>query len=589
MNKNIRFPQKEKQPKKLIRAMKFFLLFALLTTGSCFASETYSQEASFSMNYENKTIKEIINEIENNSEFIFFYLDKSIDLNRKVSINVKEQKIETILDQLFSNTENNYSISDRQIIISKKETPVNTKTNQKDTRTISGIVRDNMGPVTGANIVIKGTTNGTISDLDGKFTLENVPANAILQISYIGYLPQEITVNNQSSYNIMLKEDNQSLDEVVVVGYGTVRKADLAGSVAVLDNKAFKDQPITQISDALQGRVSGVQVQSSGVPGGTVKIRVRGSGSINRSNDPLYVIDGIVRESGLTGLNPEDIQSMQILKDASSTAIYGSRGANGVVLITTKTGKANVRQIMFDAQIGVGTVAKRYETLNPYEFATLYNTYRKETFSPEQLSAFQNGTAGTDWLDEIFQNGITQDYKLTLSGGSDKIQYIISGNYVGQEGVVKENTNKRYQARANITSQLTDWLHLTADVNASHNVKRSADFSAAKGNIVNIAMNYAPVLGIMNEDGTYTRDPYSAITQLNPVGLLNEQIGESMRDIVNAHIDLKFNILPGLTFTTSNGIDYNDVKNYSFATIIGKTKSTNFTNEKYKKRRSNTL
>ena len=485
MNKNIRFPQKEKQPKKLIRAMKFFLLFALLTTGSCFASETYSQEASFSMNYENKTIKEIINEIENNSEFIFFYLDKSIDLNRKVSINVKEQKIETILDQLFSNTENNYSISDRQIIISKKETPVNTKTNQKDTRTISGIVRDNMGPVTGANIVIKGTTNGTISDLDGKFTLENVPANAILQISYIGYLPQEITVNNQSSYNIMLKEDNQSLDEVVVVGYGTVRKADLAGSVAVLDNKAFKDQPITQISDALQGRVSGVQVQSSGVPGGTVKIRVRGSGSINRSNDPLYVIDGIVRESGLTGLNPEDIQSMQILKDASSTAIYGSRGANGVVLITTKTGKANVRQIMFDAQIGVGTVAKRYETLNPYEFATLYNTYRKETFSPEQLSAFQNGTAGTDWLDEIFQNGITQDYKLTLSGGSDKIQYIISGNYVGQEGVVKENTNKRYQARANITSQLTDWLHLTADVNASHNVKRSADFSAAKGNIEN--------------------------------------------------------------------------------------------------------
>ena len=582
MNENTRFTQRKTQSKRLIRVMKFFLLFAFLTAGSCFASEIYSQETSFTMNYENKTVKEVINEIENNSEFIFFYLDKSIDLNRKVSINVKDQKIDTILNQLFFGTENNYSISDRQIIISPKETPVNTETKQKDTRTISGIVRDNMGPVTGANIVIKGTTNGTISDLDGKFTLENVPTNAILQISYIGYLPQEITVGSQSSYNIMLKEDSQSLDEVVVVGYGTVRKADLAGSVAVLDNKAFKDQPITQVSDALQGRVSGVQVQNSGVPGGTVKIRVRGSGSINRSNDPLYVIDGIVRESGLTGLNPEDIQSMQILKDASSTAIYGSRGANGVVLITTKTGKANVRQIMFDAQIGIGTVAKRYETLNPYEFATLYNTYRKDTFSPEQLSAFQNGTAGTDWLDEIFQNGITQDYKLTLSGGSDKIQYIVSGNYVGQEGVVKENTNKRYQARANITSQLTDWLHLTADVNASHNVKRSADFSAAKGNIVNIAMNYAPVLGIMNENGTYTRDPYSAITQLNPVGLLNEQIGESMRDIVNAHIDLKFNILPGLTFTTSNGIDYNDVKNYSFATTKVSSSSSMGNNDAYR-------
>ena len=576
MNENTRFPQRKNQSKRLIRTMKFFMLFAFFTVGSCFASGIYSQEASFSMNYENKTLKEVINEIENSSEFIFFYLDKSVDLNRKVSINVKNQKIETILSQLFSGTENNYSISDRQIIISQKGTPINTETNQKDTRTISGTVRDNLGPVT------KGTTNGTISDLDGKFTLENVPANAILQISYIGYLPQEITINSQSFYNIMLKEDSQSLDEVVVVGYGTVRKADLAGSVAVLDNKAFKDQPITQVSDALQGRVSGVQVQSSGVPGGTAKIRVRGSGSINRSNDPLYVIDGIVRESGLTGLNPEDIQSMQILKDASSTAIYGSRGANGVVLITTKTGKANVRQIMFDAQIGVGTVAKRYETLNPHEFATLYNTYRKETFSQEQLSAFQNGTAGTDWLDEIFQNGITQDYKLTLSGGSDKIQYIVSGNYVGQEGVVKENTNKRYQARANITSQLTDWLHMTADVNVSHNVKKSADFSAAKSNIVNIAMNYAPVLGIMNDNGTYMRDPYSAITQLNPVGLLNEQIGESMRDIVNAHIDLKFNILPGLTFTTSNGIDYNDVKNYSFATTKVSSSSSMGNNDAYR-------
>ena len=186
MNENTRFTQRKTQSKRLIRVMKFFLLFAFLTAGSCFASEIYSQETSFSMNYENKTVKEVINEIENNSEFIFFYLDKSIDLNRKVSINVKDQKIDTILNQLFFGTENNYSISDRQIIISQKETPVNTETKQKDTRTISGIVRDNMGPVTGANIVIKGTTNGTISDLDGKFTLENVPTNAILQISYIG-------------------------------------------------------------------------------------------------------------------------------------------------------------------------------------------------------------------------------------------------------------------------------------------------------------------------------------------------------------------------------------------------------------------
>lgn len=437
---------------------------------------------------------------------------------------------------------------------------------QQQTITVSGVVMGSDGePLMGVNVVEKGTTNGTITDLDGKYTL-NVGPNAVLQFSYIGYVSSDIAVNGQRTVNVTMKEDSQNLDEVVVVGYGTVRKADLAGSVSVLDNKAFKDQPIKQVSDALQGRVSGVQVQSSGVPGGTVKIRVRGSGSINRSNDPLYVIDGIVRESGLTGLNPDDIQSMQILKDASSTAIYGSRGANGVVLITTKTGKANTRQITFDAQITAGTVAKRYDTLNAYEFATLYNTYRANTFSSDQLSAFQRG-GGTNWQDEIFQTGITQDYKVTFSGGSDKTQYIVSGNYVGQEGVVIENDNKRYQARANVTSQITDWLHMTADVNASHNVRHSGDFSAAKSNIVTQAMNYSPVTSIFNEDGmTYARDKYSSLTNSNPVGRLKEEMGETMQDIVNAHVDLRFNILPGLTFTTSNGIDYSDAKGYSFGT-----------------------
>lgn len=437
---------------------------------------------------------------------------------------------------------------------------------QQQAISVTGTVVDQNGePLMGVNVIEKGTTNGTMTDMDGRFTL-SVPGNATLQISYIGYTTEEIVVNNQTKLNVTLKEDSQNLDELVVVGYGVVRKADLAGSVAVLDSKSFKDQPIVQVSDALQGRVSGVQVQNSGVPGGTVKIRVRGSGSINRSNDPLYVIDGIVRESGLTGLNPEDIRSMQVLKDASSTAIYGSRGANGVVLITTKTGKANTREITLDAKVGIGTVAKRYETLSPYEFATLFNTYRANTFSQDQLTAFQNGTAGTDWQDQIYQTGITQDYKLTFSGGSDKTQYLVSGNYVGQDGVVIENKNERFQARANITSQVTDWLHVTADVNASHNIRRSGDFSAGKGNIVNVAMNYSPVLGILNEDGSYTRDPYSALTQNNPVGMLKEQTGETITDIVNARMDLKFDILPGLTFTTSNGIDYNDLKAYSFST-----------------------
>ena len=438
---------------------------------------------------------------------------------------------------------------------------------QQQTITVTGTVTDANGePIIGANVVEEGTTNGCITDLDGKFSIQVAP-NAKLKVSYIGYVAKEVAVNNQRTLTITLQDDSQNLDEVVVVGYGVVRKADLAGSVAVLDNKSFKDQPITQVSDALQGRVSGVQVTNTGGPGNAARIRVRGSGSINRSNDPLYVIDGIVRESGLTGLNPEDIQSMQILKDASSTAIYGSRGANGVVLITTKTGKANTRQVTVDARLSVGSVAKRYETLSSKEFADLYNVYRPGTFS--------GTTPSTDWQDEIFQTGITQDYKVSFSGGNDKSQYLVSGNFVGEEGIVIENNNDRYQARANVTAQVTDWLHVTADVNASHNTRRYGSFGAQKDNVVTGAMNYAPVINIFKEDGmTYTRDQYSALTQENPVGRLREQSSESIQDIVNARIDLKFDICEGLTFTTSNGIDYNDLKTYGFGTEKVSSKSS---------------
>ena len=225
---------------------------------------------------------------------------------------------------------------------------------------VRGKVLDQAGePVIGANILEKGTTNGTITDLDGNFTL-NVRPNATLVVSYIGYATREVAVNNQRTLSITLSEDTEALEEVVVIGYGTVKKADLAGAVAVVDNKAFQDQPINDVSETLQGRLSGVQVESSGVPGGSVKIRVRGANSVNKSNDPLYVIDGIVRESGLEGLNSDDIQAIQVLKDASSTAIYGSRGSNGVVLITTKKGRANERLITFDTQIGVSNIYKKY-------------------------------------------------------------------------------------------------------------------------------------------------------------------------------------------------------------------------------------
>ena len=334
---------------------------------------------------------------------------------------------------------------------------------QQVTEFTGTVVDVNGDPLIGVNVVEKGTENGAITDFEGNFSLSLSSPNAVLVFSYIGYVSQEVSAKNQNGAKIVLKEDTETLDEVVVIGYGAVRKADVAGAVAVLDNKSFKDQPITQVSDALQGRVSGVQVENSGVPGGSVKIRVRGSGSINKSNDPLYVVDGIVRESGLDGINPEDIQSMQVLKDASSTAIYGSRGSNGVVLVTTKTGLAGATQVTLDASFGVANVYKRYDLLNSREYAQALVDAGKKT--QDEMSAYLNGTnPGIDWQDEIFRTGITQNYKVAVSSGNDKTQFYLSGNYMGQTGVVIESKNERYQAKANVTSQVTPWLHVTVYV-----------------------------------------------------------------------------------------------------------------------------
>ena len=430
-------------------------------------------------------------------------------------------------------------------------------------QTIKGTVLDANGEsIIGASVLQKGTTNGTITDFEGGFILNNVPSDATIEISFVGYKTQMIPVNGRSTFNIVLKEDNEILDEVVVIGYGAVRKADVAGAVAVLDNKSFKDQPITQVSDALQGRVSGVQVENSGVPGGSVKIRVRGSGSINKSNDPLYVVDGIVRESGLDGINPEDIQSMQVLKDASSTAIYGSRGSNGVVLVTTKTGKAGASQITLDASFGVANVYKRYDLLNTREYAQALVDAGKK--SKDEMSAYLDGSnPGIDWQDEIFRTGITQNYKVSLSSGNEKTQYYLSGNYMSQTGVVIESKNERYQAKANVTSQILPWLHVTTDINASHSIRKGGSFVTGKENPIWIAMNYSPTMQMM-DGNNYAKDPINAIAS-NPVGILRLHGGETMTNVLTGHVDLRFNLAKGLTFTTTNGVDYYDAKSYSFA------------------------
>ena len=440
---------------------------------------------------------------------------------------------------------------------------INTVAQGPQKSQVTGRIVDSNGePLIGVSVVEKGNkSNGSVTNVDGEYTV-NVPAKATLVVSYVGYKTQEVAVGGKRNVNVTLAEDAEMLNDVVVIGYGVVKKADLAGSVAVMDNKAFKDQPITQASDALNGRMSGVNVVSDGIPGGSVKIRVRGSNSITKSNDPLYVVDGMVRESGLDGINPEDIQSMQVLKDASSTAIYGSRGANGVVIVTTKTGVKGETRITFDASYGFSKATNLPKMMSTKDYAQALIDYNGKT--QNEVKDYLDGTnPGIDWVDVMFRNGQTQNYKLVFTKGTDGMQSYISANYMKHEGTLEGSQYERFAAKANIKSKLTEWLNVTVDLNASRGIgKGVASLPGTTNNPLWIAFNSSPTMNMFDDNGKYAQDMYGTI-EPNAYGMLVGNQSERRKDVFNGHIDLQFNILPGLTFTTSNGVDYLNRTSYS--------------------------
>ena len=460
------------------------------------------------------------------------------------------------------------------------ETSAVSMVNQQVTK-VTGTVVDGEGyPLIGVNVLEKGhQSNGAITDVDGHFVL-NVSPQATLVFSYVGYKTQEVALNGRRDLQVKLLEDSEALEEVVVIGYGAVRKADLAGSVAVMDSKQFKDQPITRVEDALQGRVSGVSVMSSGVPGGDMKIRVRGTSSVNKSNDPLYVVDGIVRESGLEGISPEDIQSMQILKDASSTAIYGSRGANGVVLVTTKSGKVGATQVIVDATFGLSNAYNIPEVMGTKEYAQALVEYKG--IDQAAMQPYLSGTnPGIDWMDQLLRTGVTQNYKVAISKGSEDTQFYVSGGYLSHKGVVTDTKFERYSVKANVHSKLFKWLEMTADINMSQSNGSGAGFNQNQSNPLWVGLNYSPTMEMMNSLGQYNQDPYNNI-QKNPYGILHGNENDRKRSVVSGRIDLKFNLAKGLTFTTTNGVDYSDAKSYSYGNSLVMGTSSMGNSDRYK-------
>lgn len=415
---------------------------------------------------------------------------------------------------------------------------------QQAKRQIKGKVVDAAGEtVIGANVLEKGTTNGVITDIDGNFVL-NVSSGATLEISYIGYVTQTIKVTNQTSLHIVLKEDSETLDEVVVVGYGTMKKSDLSGASVSVGEDAIKGSVITNLDQSLQGRAAGVSaVSTSGAPGSSSSIRVRGQATINSNAEPLYVIDGVIVQGGgasgadfglgdalgngsvstispLSTINPSDIVSMEILKDASATAIYGAQGANGVILITTKRGKAGEAKFTYDGMLAVQRQTKRLDMMNLREFANYYNEFVQ--VGELDVNGYYADPSilgkGTNWQDAVFQTALQHQHQVSAEGGTEKIKYYVSASYMDQDGTLIGSNFNRYSFRVNLDSQLKSWLKLGLSATYS---STDEDLKLADGEqgIINYSLKTVPDIPIYDIDGNYATIVREGYTNPNPIAM----------------------------------------------------------------------
>lgn len=419
---------------------------------------------------------------------------------------------------------------------------------------ITGIVVDEKGEsVIGASVSEKGTTSGTATDIDGKFSLE-VKDGAVIVVSYLGFLTQEIIVNDRSDFHIIMKDNTEMLNEVVVVGYGVMRKKDLTGSLASVGAKSLKDKPVANIGEALQGQAAGVQVVNAGAPGSNVSIRIRGLGSIN-STDPLLVIDGVPTDMPLNALNQNDVETIDILKDASATAIYGSRGANGVVLITTKKGKSGDGIISVSANWGIQDATSVPKMLNASQFASLHNDMMANN-NRTQRPDFEDPTSwgkGTDWTDALLHTAAMQNYSVSYSGGTDKSNYYVSGSVFDQNGIVINTSYRRYTLQFNNESKVRPWLKFGNNVTLSHDTKKNGDYS-----ILNTLASL-PTQSIYNEDGTYsgpgTEAQYYGDLR-NPIGTarLNNTTTKGYNVLGNLYGEAS--LFDKVTYKMTGGIDF---------------------------------
>ena len=557
-------------------------LSLLLLFGGWVSLPVYAQKA-ITLDLINQPFSTFIKQVEQQTDYKFFFEEQSVDVNRLVNVKVQNQDVRVVLNKVLSGTNITYTIANKKILLKKQENSKLQRGKALPKEIVGSVVGEDGTQLIGVSIQVKGKAAGTITNGDGNYRLVLPDNSDAIVVTYVGYIPQEISLKNNNWQRIVLKEDINMLDDVVVVGYGTVKKRDLTGAISTIKADEMGLAGISSIGHALEGKAAGLYVrQNSAQPGGGLDILVRGAGSINANNDPLYIVDGFPiakldqiassdrkMDPGTQGvlnfLNPNDVESIDVLKDASATAIYGSRGANGVVMVTTKQAQEGHTEINFDYSYGIQHTAKTYDMLNASQYAALHNEMRTNAGPEYSLNpAFSDpeslGT-GTDWMDAIFRTAPMQKVNLSMLGGNQKISHATSLGYYTQDGIMKNSSYNRLSLQSNISSKIVSNVTVRANVNLSAENRRTQPVST----VIQNAMRILPSIPIQDENGEYAGPTGNAEwngNALNPVAIINEQNYRMKGFRMLSNISLEWEIIKGLKFKTTGGAelgyDYNN-------------------------------
>lgn len=547
--------------------MKLTVLMLLI---AMLQAQARGNAQSITLSLRNSPLEKVFKEIKKQTGYTFLYTDEQLATAKTVTLEVQNQSLDKVLEQCFRAQPLVYDINGKTIIV-KRKTASTTLLNAAYDNTVKGRITDDKGDaVAGAAVQEKGTSKGVLTNESGDFEIKVAGTDAILVINSLGFDSQEIALKGRTYLAVSLTAVAANMKELIVIGYGEQRKGAVSSAITSVSSSSFKEQPVNRLDQVLQGRAAGVQVtNSTGAPGGAVRIRIRGSNSINGDNSPLYVLDGFVG-ADFNSINPDDIESIQILKDAAATAIYGSRGANGVVILTTKKGAKGTVRVNATARASAATVLKKLDLLNAGDFAETANAHAVATgaaspFTAAQVDSFKR-VGGTNWQDEIFRRAGGQEFLLNFSGGTDKGGYFISGDYLNQDGVINNSFLKRYNLRSNINAKLNDWVSASLNILGSYSSSQNADIPAdGPHSPLAQAITWSPTVPVRNSVGGYTvTDPVSSVF-FNPVALTTDQLAVTERMLANMIGGFKFRLYTGLSLNVQYGVNYLGYENKSFA------------------------